>query len=207
MDPCTNIWHEEIEQAEARVGEAYGKHYGAAGKATRRLVRLLLRLDMNIIFTAHQKEVYSAGGATIDTTFDGWKKSDYFFDLWLKTRSELAGDKVTFWAKVAKTRLDGFPTLSEFALGESTKQGEKRIFAYQAICERFGGEKLEAPRATVMLATAEQVSEAQELVQKINPSEEWLEKVYKYAGAEDFRDFSADHIVRLIQKLREMRGI
>lgn len=211
IDPCTNIWHEEIDNAESAVGDEYGKHYSKAGRNTRRLVNLLMRLDMNIIFSAHQKEVWGKKGEIDHYTFDGWKQSDYIFDLWLQHKAELidsaAGKRVVFSAIVRKTRLEGFPTFSEIQLGESDSSGNKKIYSYDVIAERFGRALLESAPGKIEFATAEQVAETKALIEKVMPAKTWFDAVYKWAGAEEFADFSREQIEVVLKRLKEMRSI
>ena len=214
IDPITNLWYEQLDESAKTKGEAYGRHYGDAGKQMRRMAYLLIKLDMNVIFTAHSKDVWEGKGDSrtkSDTTYDGWGKSEYFFDLWLKLSKR---EKIVegyrgaeFWAKVEKTRLNGFPLFDEFKIGELNSAGYKNNMAYKVIAERFGWEQIERAATPSKLATMEQIVEAKTLIEKVHPSPEWLQKAFKFAGAEDLEDFSEELVIRFIDKLKEMQKI
>lgn len=52
------------------------------------LLDLLIRLDMNVIITAHAKNEYGDGMKVIGETYDCYKKLDYLFDLVIQIQKE-----------------------------------------------------------------------------------------------------------------------
>ena len=62
-------------------GTAFGGHYGVANKRIKHLLSLLLKLDMNVIITAHAKNEYGSNLTVLGQTYDCYKKLDYLFDL------------------------------------------------------------------------------------------------------------------------------
>ncbi len=54
--------------------------WGKVKSEYKAIQRLLMKLDMNVIITAHQKDVYGTGMTKLGVTFDSMKGDDYFFD-------------------------------------------------------------------------------------------------------------------------------
>jgi hypothetical protein len=138
IDPFTALWDTELEAGEKAVGSDFGRHFGYANKASKRLYHLLTELDMNVIMTAHAKNEYGDNMKVIGKTFEGWKKLDYLFDLFFfLERDKATGKRI---ATVRKTRIEAFPDQSRFE------------WSYNALSERYGREKLERRAASVELA-------------------------------------------------------
>lgn len=135
IDPITTIFDDLLDACEKRVGDAHGRHYGEAKKHWKRLGLLLMRLDMNVIITSHQKALYNKDHDLLGNTFDGPKGLDYLFDLVFEV-SRPDGERV---GRVVKTRVDGFP------------DGELIKFSYPEIAARYGRKVLE--RDAVPVAT------------------------------------------------------
>lgn len=166
IDPITPVYDDLIEKAERTVGTEFGKHYGEAKKQWKRLANLLIRLDMNVIVTSHQKNLYVPGGKMelAGKTFDGPKGLDHLFDLVFEVNKR-GKDRVGI---VRKTRVTGFP------------DGETIPFSYDQIADRYGRDVLERDAIVEELATPEMAKEATELVvaSGINMDivEAWFEK-------------------------------
>ena len=165
VDPFTSMHDVMVEEGERKVGSDWGRHYGYAGGWAKRLVGLLATADVNVIVTTHAKAEYSVvtndrgKKETVQTgeTFDGWKKLDYIFDLWL--RLQFGDDRTSRTAEVAKTRLAAFPP------------GDRFQWSYQAVVERYGQDKLEGKVTPVILATAEHVKRFSDLYERLNQDE------------------------------------
>ena len=182
IDPITTVYDDLIQKAERKVGTEFGRHYGEAKKEWKRLGNLLLRLDMNVIVTSHQKKLYGEGMSVIGNTYDGPKGLDYLFDLVFEA-SKRGKDRVGI---VRKTRVEGFP------------EGEVFPFGYDEIAERYGRAVLERDAAPVALATPEQQEELRTLVDSRKGGEDLLEKWLTKAQAETIAELPADVAVKCI---------
>ena len=158
IDPITTLFNNAVDDAERRVGNDFGRHYGEANKKFKRLCGLLTSIDMNVIVTAHEKNEYGEDMKVVGKTFDGFKKLDYIFDLWLQLSRERGKSNRT--ASVSKTRLIEFPDQAEFP------------WTYEAIAERFGKERLEKGTQTKELATPEQVGRFNALLNRLDAIEQ-----------------------------------
>lgn len=86
LDPITTVYDDLVDKCAKQHGEEWGKHYREAGKVMKQLRNLLLRLDMSVVVTAHNKPEYGDDMKKIGSTFDGWKKLDFAFDLVIELR-------------------------------------------------------------------------------------------------------------------------
>jgi hypothetical protein len=103
IDPITGIWNDLLDKSERKVGNEFGRHYGEAQKVIRKINNLILRLDMNVLMTSHQKVEYGPGLVKIGDTFDAWKRYDYLFDVVLQLTKTADGKRM---ATVVKQRLE-----------------------------------------------------------------------------------------------------
>lgn len=186
IDPITTAFNELLDKCEEQVGDAHGKHYGAAGKIMKRLANLLVQLDMNVVVTAHAKAEYGANFSKIGYTFDGWKQLDYFFDLVV----ELGKKGKKRFAKVVKTRIEQFPDEDVFE------------WSYEAIQKRYDLALLEREAAPVTLATPEQVRTVKDLLALVRLPEGTTEKWFAKEGVDLWEDMSAATLGRCIEYLK-----
>jgi len=147
IDPITVIYQGLCDASAQRMadpargfdGTEYGRHKGRADRELKRLLHLLLRLDMSVILTAHAKTRWERRGSEVveaGTTFDAMAKLDYLFDLVL--RLELRGKERM--AVVVKSRV------AQLAIGDVIPA------TYAALAERYGAAAIETPATPQMLA-------------------------------------------------------
>lgn len=198
IDPITTVFNDLLDEGEKKVGTEFGRHYGYANKQFKRLCNLLTTIDMNVVITAHEKNEYGEKLEVIGKTFDGYRKLDYIFDLWLqlerdkKTKGQQARKR---FATVRKTRLAEFPDQERFE------------WSYEGIRERYGAERLEKGAQNVKLATHDQVERFNYLLNTLSDAEIKALKIDKaLADVEDIADLSQERIARGIQLLEEYKA-
>lgn len=179
IDPFTIIYNDQIDTAADMHGTEFGRHRAFADRKIRQLLNLVLRLDMNVVITAHHKpqwERVSVNGKTevreVGKTFDCYPKIDYLFDLVLEIQRR--GKECV--AIVAKSRIAAFPLAETFA------------FCYDAIAERYGREILAREAVPTVLAPPSLVSRIMYLVQTLNVPEEIVAKWLSKADADTIAD-------------------
>jgi len=190
IDPITPIYVDLIDKMERKLadpksgkdGTEFGRHYAAANKVMSRLVNLVMGLDMNVIVTAHAKAEYGDEMKRIGTTFDGWKKLDYLFDLIIQI--ERRGTKRV--AIVKGTRISSFP------------DGEIFDWSYAEFQRRYGS-VLERKAGTIVYATPEQLAEVQQLIAAVNLPEDSVSKWLSKAQADRFDDVPTDKVAKFIE--------
>lgn len=113
----------------------------------KRFTRKLIKLDMNIIVTAHQKTLFSEDGSmtNLGATFDSEKKTGYDFDVIVQTYVK----DNELWAKVHKQRANSSGRLlpKEFPL------------SYEPFAQYLGSKGLEKKSEPTPLVTEEQVKQ------------------------------------------------
>jgi hypothetical protein len=187
IDPITNIEDDVIQSASIKykADEKEGgdmRVWRDRDKTMRRITSLVLSLDMNVVVTAHGKINYGDNFTKLGTTYDGWKKWPFLFDLVLEL-VKIGGKRI---AKVKKTRMEEFP------------DGEEFEWNYAELAKRLGADNLEREAKPVVLATTEQVAEIKNLVDTVKLPEGTVEKWLDKAGVEDFNDMPAEIIVKCI---------
>ena len=87
IDPITPIYDNLLDECLAKLKgrSAYGQHYGDANKQFKKLIDLLLTIDMNVLVTAHVKKEYGSEMNVVGTTFDAYKKFNFLFDVVIET--------------------------------------------------------------------------------------------------------------------------
>lgn len=164
IDPLTTVYNNLLDSSAEKVGTEFGRHYTDANKYIKRLINLLLRLDMNILITAHAKNEYGDNMKVLGQTFDCQKKLDYIFDLVIEVQKR-GRERV---GVVKKTRISNFNEMESFP------------FAYSEFAEKYGREILERDAIAQELATPDQVAELNRLVALLkidaDVTTKWLEK-------------------------------
>ncbi len=186
IDPLTTLYNDLLDKAEAKVGNEFGRHYGEANKKMRHLIKLLMRLDMNVIITSHAKNEYGDGLKVLGQTFDCYKKLDYLFDLVFEVQKR-GKERI---GVVKKSRIEGFSDTEQFP------------FNYNTIAEKYGRHILERDTIKEILATSEQVVELKRLIELLKipgeDSQKWLDK----ANAETFDEMQTEQIAKCINFLQ-----
>jgi hypothetical protein len=86
IDPITTIYDDLVEEERERIKKEgrrakISEEYQVANTRFKKMVWLLLDLPMNVIITAHAKKEYGEAMNVIGTTFDGYKKFGFMFDV------------------------------------------------------------------------------------------------------------------------------
>lgn len=199
IDPITHLYlslqdhwakrfeREAIAKGKREVAEMadWGMRFWAKVKGEfKALQRLLINLDMNVIITAHQKDVYGANSAKIGVTFDSMKGDDYVFDnvMHLEKRGK---DRI---AIVEKERAE----INE------PKFPDEFVWSYDNFLKFYGSTVIERKAIAMKLATPEQVEKLKELISTANIETKtvniWLSK----AKVSSFDDFTEDQITKCI---------
>jgi RecA/RadA recombinase len=196
IDPLTTLYNDLLDKSakllketskdKDATGTEFGRHYTEANKQMKHLLKLLLRLDMNVIITAHAKNEYSSDMKVLGQTFDCYKKLDYLFDLVFEIQKR-GKERVGI---VKKSRIKGFGDAEQFP------------FNYDEIANRYGRHILERDVQNETLATPEQVIELKRLIELLKVSEETTQKWLDKANAETFDEMQSKQIDTCIQFLQ-----
>lgn len=192
IDSITKLFNNAIATEAERLGDknAFGADKKPAIAYMRRLVACLARLDMNVILIAHEKAEWGqdAKGDRVELgkVADCWDKLIYELDLAFHCRKQ-GPSRI---AAVKKSRLVGFPEGATFPLD------------YADFAERYGKDVIEKASQIITLATPEQVTEINRLVDLLKidaaTTAKWLEK----ANAETFAEFNTSQAAKIIESLK-----
>ena len=193
IDPLTIVYNDLLDKAasylskDGQDGTAFGRHYNLANKHMKHLLSLLLRLDMNVIITAHAKNEYGSKLEIVGQTFDCYKKLDYLFDLVF--RIEKFGKDRRAW--VDKSRVKNFPEMDYFP------------FSYEEVAERYGKEVLEKTSTPIVLAASEQLKEIYRLIDLLKVPSELIEKWLSKEDVNEFEEMSSTTIEKYLMSLNQ----
>lgn len=195
IDSVTKIFNHLIGKEQERLAEAKKKdEFGTSKKPAiafmRRLVMWSTRLDMNVIFIAHEKAEYGtdANGerTEIGKTADVWDKLPYELDLWVHATKRGPSRILT----VRGSRLASFP------------EGDSFPLEYEEFAKRYGREVIEKAVVPIALATPEQVAEITRLVDLLKIDKDTTDKWLDKANAESFTEFNTEQAAKIIESLK-----
>lgn len=166
-------------------GTAFGGHLRKAQNKLKPLFLLIERLDMNVILIAHSKSKWS-NNESIGNTFDFYDKLSYDLDLTLEIK--LMG-KSYRTATVVKSRIPGFEMLEFFD------------FSYDNFCQKYGKQFIEKDVKLEELASAEQITELERLIEIHNIDEKITGKWLVKAKASSFKEMETTKIQACIDLL------
>ncbi len=201
IDPITQVYN-SLQEKWSRVFEKYAtsdkekevqdfgmRFWGRVKGEYKSLQRLLLPLDMNIIITAHQKDVYGSNFSKLGTTFDSMKGDNYFFDLIFQIEK--------------KGTLRPARTIKERCEPGANKFPEEFEWSYENFCKFYGKEILERKANPVQLATPEQVQRIKKMIETLNIEESVITKWFTTADADSFEEFTSDQITKCLTTLEK----
>lgn len=197
IDPVTQVynatqekWTKTFEKYSKNEKDAevqdFGMRYWSKVKSEfKSLQRLWLALDMNVIITAHQKDVYGAGFSKTGVTFDSMKGDDYLFDLVFRVErkgNQLMAYKVKERAEIGQEK---FPCEFEWS--------------YQNFCKFYGKEIIEKESTPIVMASPEQVAKITKLVEVVKIDEDTYNKWFAKAGVDAWDEMTGEQIGKCIE--------
>ncbi|MBX7157203.1 MAG: ATP-binding protein [Verrucomicrobiae bacterium] len=192
VDSITKPFLTSIANEGERLGDknAFGADKKPAIQFMRRLIAAVHRLDMNVIFVAHEKAEWGQDGSgqrvEVGKVADTYDKLIYELDLALQI-SKRGPQRL---ATIKKSRLIGFPEAEQFKLD------------YPEFAERYGKDIIEKDVSQIVLASAEQVAEIIRLVDLLKIDKETTEKWLEKANAENFSEFNTEQANKIIESLK-----
>lgn len=190
----TKIYQHAIALEQARLGDkdAFGASKKPAVASMRRLVMWIQRLDMNVLFEAHEATEWGQNQKTgqreeVGVVSDVWDKLVYELDLTL--RIEKRGPSRI--CSIKKSRLTGFPESDSFPC------------EYREFSSRYGKDFIESDSTPIVLASPEQTEEIGRLLSVIHISEKEIEAMLSRAKADSVAELSQDHAIKMIDWLKK----
>lgn len=188
----TKLYQTAIATEAERLGEkdAFGASKKPAIQFMRRLVNWIQRLDMNVLFEAHEATEWginpkSGNREEVGNQPDCWDKLIYELDLTL--RLEKRG--ISRVAVIRKSRLTGFP------------EGESFPLAYSEFGARYGKDFIESKVSQIVLADPAQVVEINRLLALVKVDEKDVARVLSKANAETWAELTTEQATSTISWL------
>jgi GTPase SAR1 family protein len=190
QEKWTRIFEKNSKTSKDSDIQDFGMRYWSKIKGEfKGLERLILALDMNVICTAHQKDVYGSNFSKLGVTFDSMRGDDYLFDLIFRIEKR-GTDRI---AICEKERAD---------MGKQKFPAEF-IWSYENFCKYYGREIIEKESVPVVLASPEQVDTIQKLISALNVDEATITKWFVKADVEKFSEMNGDTIQKCIDVLNK----
>jgi hypothetical protein len=170
-------------------GTEFQRHRDKADTQIKHLLRLITRLDMNVIITSHGKTKWAKEGEKLidlGQTFDCYKKLDHYFDLVFEVQKRGNG-RVGI---VTKTRVKGF------------KDSDTFNFSYDQISKMYGKEHIEKDSVPEILATEDQVKELKKLIELLKVDNDVVQKWLDKSESETFDEMNSSIIQKCIDSLK-----
>jgi hypothetical protein len=180
----TKLFQTAIAEESQRILESGNKdEYGASKKGPIRLMRRLVnwinRIDMNVVFEAHEMAEWGLVNNVreqIGTQADTWDKLIYELDLTLQVIKQ----GPSRYALIRKSRLMGFPETEKFPL------------EYAEFAKRYGKDFIEGEVKQINLATPEQIAELISWFDTLGVRDEEKQKVLDKAKAETIEELTVE---------------
>lgn len=185
IDSITKLYQTCISNEAEKLGskDVFGASKKPAIANMRRLVNWAMKLDMNIMFVAHETSEWGVDASTgqrqeVGKIPDIWDKLIYELDLTLKVEKRGASRV----AIVRKSRLTGFP------------EGESFSLDYPEFSTRYGKDYIESKVEFIKLATEEQVAEVKRLLEIVKVDPEKIEKGFSKARVDAWEEMTDSQI-------------
>lgn len=190
QEKWTRIFEGYAKTQKEKDVQDFGMRYWSKVKSDFKAIqRLILALDMNVIITAHQKDVYDSQFNKIGVTFDSMKGDNYLFDLIFR----LANNNGKREAVTIKERADigkqKFPEIFEWSYKNFTKYYGKEIIEKEAIPQK--------------MATGEQIMRLYNLIEIVKVDDDIVQKWLNKAGVDSIEEFTEEQILKSIKYLED----
>ncbi len=201
IDPVTQVYN-AVQEKWTRIFEKHAKserdaevqdfgmrYWSKVKSEFKALQRIMLALDMNVIVTAHQKDIYGTGFNKIGVSFDSMKGDDYFFDLVFRVERK-NGDLVAYKVKErAEIGCEKFP--AEF------------VWSYNNFLKFYGKDIIEKESTPVAMATPEQVARLDELIKIVKVDDDTINKWLSKADVDEWDEMNEETITKCIKFLED----
>ena len=194
IDSVTKLYQTCIANEAERLGDkdAFGASKKPAVANMRRMISWAMRLDMNVLFVAHETNEWglnpkSGQREEIGKLPDIFDKLIYELDLTLHLQKR-GPQRI---AIVRKSRLLGFPESDAFPL------------EYTEFAARYGKDFIEAESKPIVLASAEQVAEITRLLDVVKLADGEFEKLLTKASADSIQELNEDQAAKTLAWLNK----
>lgn len=160
----------------------FGFRYWAKVKSDyKSIMRMLLQCDLNVILTAHQKDLYGEGMKKVGLGSDSMRGDEHIFDYVFQLTKDAKDKRIAITKKErAEIGKNKFP--SEFE------------WSYANFLIYYGKDAIERPSTPVPLASPEQVAEVKRLLSIVKIEDDWVEKVFTKADVDSWEEMTEEQL-------------
>lgn len=200
IDSVTKLWQIALQAESERLGakDVFGASKKAPTSWMRKLISRVDRLDMNVIFIAHEATEWgkddSGQRSEMGKIPDVWEKLSHELDLTLRIERP---SPVLRTATVFKTRLTGFPDGERFDLMHG-----KEDIGYAEFSKRYGKDFIESAVVPIVLATDEQLAEINRLLGIVKTDEKDLEKMKTKLDIDEWNEMRTEDAAKMVGWLK-----
>jgi hypothetical protein len=193
IDSISKLWNVALTDEQENLGakDAFGAYKKMPTRKFASLIKWVNRLDMNVIFICHQKEIWGLNDQkqreVIGYGADAQEKLEY--DLHLVLR--IAKQGPSRYAYIGKSRLPSFP------------ESERFEWSYQNFADRYGQDVIEKEARPLVLATEDQLKELQRLLGIVKMPDDWEAKIFKAANIDAWEDMDSEKIEAIHSMLKK----
>lgn len=186
---CQEKWNRVFEkhaktEKEAEVQDFGVRYWGRVKADFKSLQRLIIALDMNVIITSHQKDLYGPNMTKLGVTFDSIKGEDYLYDFVFRLENKNGKRTAVTVKERAEIGQQKFPPEFEWS--------------YQNFTKFYGQEIIEREAKPILLATQNQVDRVKGLLDVVKMEQTVIDKWLSAAGVETWEDMTAEQISKCI---------
>lgn len=191
QEKWTRIFSKYADTEKATELQDFGFRYWAKVKSDyKAIMRMLLACDMNVILTAHQKDVYGEGMKKVGFGSDSMKGDEHIFDYVFQLVMDSKGRRTAITkkerAEVGKAK---FPAEFEWS--------------YPNFQIYYGKEALERESTPLPLASPEHVAEVKRLLGIVKVEESFETDILTKADVDSWEEMTAEKIGKTIEFLNK----
>jgi len=169
-------------QKESDLQDWGARYWGRVKAQHKSFLRMLKKLDMNVIVTAHQKDIYGDNMKKIGVGPDSEKSDEYVFDLVFQLENpsgKIDGKRI---ARRMKERAE---------IGE-WKFPEEFEWSYENFCKFYGSDVIEKESVPLVLATPERIRKINALLDIVRVESDEIAAWFKRADVDSWEEMTDD---------------
>lgn len=191
---CQEKWNKVFEkhaksEKDAEVQDWGVRYWGRVKSDFKSLQRLIIALDMNVIITSHQKDLYGPNMTKLGVTFDSIKGEDYLYDFVFKLENKNGKRTAITIKERAEIGKQRFP--------------EEFEWSYDNFKKFYGAEIIEKESIPLLLATQNQIDRINQLLDVVKVDSSVIESWFTKANVESWSEMPAEYISKCISAVEK----
>lgn len=190
QDKWTRIFEKWTDSEKNSELQDFGfRYWGRVKSEYKSIIRMILQLDMNVLLTSHQKDVYGQGMQRVGVGSDSMKGDEYYFDYIFQLTQQGAKRMASTRKERAEIGKQKFPVDFEWS--------------YANFVKFYGQNVLEREATPVMLASSSQVTEINRLLGIVKIEDSWAAECLDKADVDTWEEMTGEKIQKAIDYLNK----